>query len=366
MDTKRKVFKFFILINLVFLSIWIFSNKENQEKFIQLIENPKAERIVKKGASPTIEKTFPLDKNIINLGYYNGLVLWDGEGLVKLNRDYEKIKEKKFDFEDLDLFMGDNHIYIYDKSIGEINILNKDLEIINKIQVDQEIKNITESFNNTIIHMDEIYGESIMILDKNTEVIEKIITENRKILNLNTSIDGSKYIISTLGLGESQIKSYIQAFRLGGEELFFHEFQDEIIIYSKYLDRDKLLVATEKGLYCIFKDKILWEKSYKSLKDLYLDGDNIHILYSNSLEVINKKGEVRYKINLAESYKKIIRNKDTTSGSLILYGDRYIIGFKGEDQVFKIETENEMKKVINHKDQLIILYEDKLEVKRIS
>ena len=81
--------------------------------------------------------------------------------------------------------------------------------------MENRVENIVESFHNIIIHTKEELGESIKILNKDRKIIEKIITENRNILNYATNPPGNQYIVSTISLESSGIKSEVQGFKIG-------------------------------------------------------------------------------------------------------------------------------------------------------
>jgi len=363
LKTKKRGIKFIIFLILVFIFIWFLSNGENQEKIISAIKNIKIKDIkikdIKiKDISFNISKSIPIEEGTIDIGNYKGIVLWNGEKLTKINNDGEIIKEKAFNFDEIGIYMGEKSIYIFEKPTGEIYILDDNLDTIDKIQMENRVENIVESFHNIIIHTKEELGESIKILNKDRKIIEKIITENRNILNYATNPPGNQYIVSTISLESSGIKSEVQGFKIGGDELFYHEFKDEIILYTKYIDENKFVLMTDSNLYCISQDEILWNRPYESLKDIYLYKDNIYILYSNSLEIVSINGDVKYTFSFSEEYKKML----IYDGHLVLYGDEYIIGIEEQDEIFKYRSEDNIIKAIKDNKKILILYEDKIEL----
>lgn len=358
MKSKGKIIRFFLLLIIVFSSIWFLSQGENQEKLVDLIKGINIGDMVTGDISFSISKSIPLETDTEDIGYYGDIILWDGHTITKIKEDGQVMGQKGFNFHDPGIYMGEGHIYVYEKPSGEVYILDKNLSTLDKIKMENRIENIIESKDNVIIHMEEVLGESIAILDKDREVKEKIITENSNILNYAVNSRGNKYLISTLTLEASSIKSRVQAFEIGGKELFSHEFRDELIVLTEYMDGDKFIVATDSNLYCISQDEIVWAKAYSSLKDIILANGNIYILYSNILEGLDLDGEGKLKFSLSEDYDNIMPFRN----HLVLYGSQYIMGLNEEGEIFKHNSESNIKRIIRARDRILILNENTIEI----
>ena len=348
-----KGIKVFLIILVIFMLI--LSDRDIQKKIVDLIKNA---NINIREISFEISKSIPIQEGVLDIKNYKGIVLWNGKKLIKINNDGDIIKEKEFDFDDIGIYMGQEKIYVYDKSLGDIYILNGEIENIDKIELEGKVQNVMESFNNTLIHTKEDYRESLKILNKAGKMVENVITENRNILTYSTNKEGDKYIISTISLENAGIKSQVQAFKMGGESLFDHSFKDEIVLYVKSILDDKLIIMTDKNLYCILDDEILWNKSYTSLKDIYVDDEDIYILYSNSLDIISKNGDIKYKHSFSEEYKKMLIYDEY----LVVYGDEYIIGLKEQEEVFKYNAEDIILKVVKDGKKFMVLYKDRIDL----
>ncbi len=349
----RKGFKIFLIILVVLMLI--LSDKDIQKKITDLIKNVNTSI---KDISFEISKSIPIGEEVLDIRNYRGIVLWNGGKLTKINNDGDIIKEKEFKFDDIGIYMGEKKIYVYDKSSGDIYILNEEIDTIDKIKVEGKIENIIESFDNTLIHTKEEYRESLKILNKDGKIVENIITENRNILTYSTNKESNKYIISTISLEGTGLKSQVQAFEIGGESLFDHGFKDEIVLYTKYITEDKLIIMTDKNLYCVLEDEILWDKPYESLKDIYVDDEYIYILYSNSLDILSENGDVKYNYSFSEEYKKML----VYDKHLVVYGNEYIIGLKEQEEVFKYKTEDIIIKAVKDGKKLMILYKDRIDL----
>lgn len=220
LKTEKKGGKFIIITVLIFVSIWFLSDEKNQEKFVSLFKDTSIKDIKIKDISLDISKSIPIEEGIIDIGNYRGIILWNGEKLSKINNDGEIVKEKEFNFDEIGIYMGDRNIYIYEKSTGEIYILNDNLETIDKIQMETRVENIVENFDYVLIHTKEGFRESVKILNKDKKIIESIITENRSILNYSINSPGNQYMVSTMSLESSGIKSEVQGFKMGEMSYF--------------------------------------------------------------------------------------------------------------------------------------------------
>ena len=362
LKTKKKGKKFIFII-LILLSLWFLFNEKNQEKVVAFfrdtnIKDINIKDIKIKDISFNISKSISIEEGIIDMGNYKGVVLWNGHRLIKIDNNGEIIKEREFNFHEIGIYMGDKNIYIYEKPLGEIHILNENLETIDKIQMETRVENIVESFDYILIHTKEGFSESIKILNKDKKIIESIITENRSILNYNINSSGNQYMVSTLSLESVGIKSEIQGFKMGGEELFHYEFKDEIILYTKYANGNKIILMTDSNLYFISQDEIIWQRPYESLKDIQYSNGKIYILYSNTLEIVSNDGDIILNYSFSEEYKKIL----IYDNCLVLYGGEYIIGLNDQGEIFKYNSEDDIIKAIRDNKKIIILYEDKIDL----
>lgn len=358
MKKRGKIIRFFLLLIIVFSSVWFLSQGENQEKLVSLIEGADIRDRLNSDISFNISKTIPLEITSEDIGYYGNPILWDGQTLTKIKEDGEVIKEKGFNFQDLGIYMGEGHIYVYEKPSGEIYILDKDLNTIDRLKMENRVENLVESGDQLIIHMEEILGESIAILNRDGEIKEKIITENRNILNYAVNSRGNKYLISTLALEAAGLRSRVQAFQVAGQELFSHEFNDQVIVFTEFLDGDKFILATDRSLYCIIEGEIAWTRAYKSLKDIILANGNIYLLHSNIVEVLGLDGQEKFSLSLSEDYKSIIPFRK----HLVLYGPQYIIGLDEGEEIFKHKSNDMIKKIIKVRDKILILNENTMEI----
>ena len=117
---------------------------------------------------------------------------------------------------------------------------------------------------------------------------------------------------------------------------------NEIAMYLNFINKNNLIVLSDKGIYQINDGSILWKKQFQLIKDIYMDEENIHILYGNTLETISFDGRTLEKDSFTEEYRKILY----FDRYIVLYGNNHIIGLKEGREVFKYKSEEPIIKVM--------------------
>ena len=348
---KNKILRFIIIILIVLMLLFL--KKENQEKIIDFIKAPKITN-----QTLNLVESIPIYEGIDDLAFYEKrIMIWKDNKLTKLKIDGSKEWEKEFNFDEPMVSFGEKNIYVYEKSTGDIFFLNETGETINRAGLKANINNVVENFGNVLVHITKDNMEGIIILDKEGKIIEDNIIDSN-ILTYSMNHDGISYAISTLNLKGNNLKSKVQGFQLNGKFLFTTELNDEIVLYSNFIDKNKLIVMTDKSLYLINNGNILWEKQFKLIKDIYVHNGKINVLYGNVLETISADGETEEKYNFTEDYKKII----LYDKYIVLYGDDYMIGLINGKEAFKYKSEENILKVVEENQNLIVVYENKIKL----
>lgn len=349
-------FKIFIILLLGI--ILFFLNEENQKKFIKFANGNLFANI-----EPTIEKSISIEKDIEKVFIHGGgIILWKDNKLIKLDFDGNKQWERDFIFDDTGISIGEKYIYIFEKLSGIIHFLDTNGETAYRIDLETPIMNIIENEKTILIHIIKGDKEGIITLDMGGNIIEEILIENKNILNYTIDEDDFIYMISNLKLDKNTIISEVQVFKKGNELLLEKEIKDEMILYSNFIAKDKVLIMTDESLYMLKEKEILWDRKFQLIKDIYVDDSKIYILYGNTLETISIEGVTQEKTSFTEEYKKIL----PFNGYLIVYGDEYVMGLKKEEVIFKYKSEEPILKIIEKLDKLILIYEDKIELMKFE
>lgn len=362
MEEKKKgkshiSFKIFILILLGILLFFL--KEENQKKFIQFID-----RTTLMSLEPMIEDSIFIGEDIEQVfAYEEGIILWKENQISKLSLDGSKEWEREFVFEETGISVGETYIYIYEKPSGIIHFLDNKGETIHRVDIETSIMNLVENIDNILVHFKGTNGEGICILDMEGNIVDSSIVSNRNILTFSVDDEGDlTYLVSSLDLGKDAIKSHVEVFKKGEQSQLDKEFKDEIIFYSNFIHRDKILIMTDKSIYMLKNEDILWEREFQLIKDIYIDRTKIYVLYGNTLETISIDGITQEKISFTEEYKKIL----PFNGYLIVYGDEYIMGLNRGEELFKYKSDKDVLKLIGGTENLILVYSDKIELMKFN
>lgn len=332
-------FKIFIIILLI--AFLLFTNKDNQIKFIQVF----------KGLS-TRNKTLELveeiaieDSSQIYL-FENTIVKWNHNNIAFLNLDGTIRLKKDLHFENPHMVFGDNTIYIMDKDRGSLYFLNTEGETIKRIELNEEIIDLKIKGETLIVNTRLQDMEGLQILDMNGMLIKKHIIDNENMLNYAVNEDENKYLVSTLNLEDTQLKSNISIYSIEDEEITKLNIPKEIVLLNEFV-KENIIIVTDMGLYLIKDGEIQWNKPIKSPEDMRLIDDKIWLLYDNSLEVINLKGKTETKFNVGYNFNKIIPFGNYT----LLYGqdkmwgiqeDKVILEYEGTSELIDLGTSTSM------------------------
>src|SRR5690606_17912093 len=143
---KSKGFKFFVII---FIGIiLLFSKRENQEKFINFIKDSKI------GVKELeLKDSIPIGINIDQAATYgDSIILWGENRLKKLKLDGKVEWEKEFNTDEPLAYFGKEEIFVYERPIGQVYILNPQGETIDNLKLNMEIYNIAESSGVILAH----------------------------------------------------------------------------------------------------------------------------------------------------------------------------------------------------------------------
>ncbi|NLY46047.1 MAG: DUF547 domain-containing protein [Tissierella sp.] len=262
-NKDHKGFKIFVLLLLVVVIIFI--NKGNHTKFIEAyqsltIRDKRLEKIESIDLNPDIDKVGLFQKDI-------GILSGDKLSIIDIN--HVLILEKQFNFKDPDIVFGQEASYIMDKSTGDIYIINNVGETVERLILDNEISNLIENGDHIIVHTKSDDEDHIVILGDNGVILKLHPIKDMNILTYNVDKSKEKYLISNL-IVKDQLKSQIHTYSMDGELLNINEIDNEIIIFSKFVNED-LIVLSDKCLYYIKDEKIHWRKSLSNVQDIILN-----------------------------------------------------------------------------------------------
>lgn len=351
-NKKNMPFKIFALV--LILIILIFSKRENQEKFIEALN---LHSLLLDELD--IVNSISISKEVDNIAYYdNCFFIWQKDNLTRYDEKGSKEWEKSLSFVEPYIVFGQESIYICDKNLGDIHYLNLEGDTISRFKVEGTISGIKEYSQHILVHVREDNKEGLKLLDKNGNLLSKFYVDDGNILNYSLNDKNNIYAYSMLKLENENINSEIIVSSLEGNINWHFQVEDELIMYLAFVDEEKLIAMSDKGLYCIDKGKILWQIELIAVKDICITGENIHILYDKIYEIISSDGIINEKVTFTEDYNKLILTDDYA----IVYGNNNIMGIKGKNKIFKYKSEEPITKVAAVRKNLIVLYESKIDI----
>lgn len=351
-ENNNKGFKIFIIV--IIIGFLFLFKKENKEKIIGIINS-----ITNKEKALVLIESFPkgdtLDVNI----YDDNVVKWTDNKLSFLNIDGTKIVEKEFSFIDPYIYFGKDNIYPMDKSTGDIYILDKKGETIDRLELNNEIFNFEEINQNMIYHGKSNDIEELNILDKNKIQVGNYSYETENILRYTINKSGTKFIIGLIDLNQESISSRIDCYGEDNEKVDEIDIDGEIIVFLGYTSKDEIVVLTDSSIHFINNGEVLWKKELNLIKDIYISDEKIYVLYSNYLETMDFEGNTKAKIGFTEEYKKILPFKNET----LVYGNKHMTFVQGKEEIMKKEIE--ILKLYTSKNRILILGPEELSIYEI-
>lgn len=353
-EKNKKNISFRIFASLLILLILFFSKRENQERFIELMN---LDSLVLNEVD--IVNSISVDENIDDIAYYKEhIIIWQGNRLIRYNKEGNKEWEKEFNFTSPYITFGNKGIYICDRSLGDIYYINSDGDTIGRFKVEGIINSIKEYSEYILVHVKEDSKEGIRILDYSGNLISKISTDEGSILNYCLNNEEDKYAYSILKLENERIKSEIKLYTLGDELNWNFQLEDEIIMYLTFVDERGLVAVSDGGLYYIDEGNVLWQKDITSVKDIHVGGEDIYFLYDKTYDIISLDGTVKDNMTISEEYNNFI----FIDGYTIAYGEKNIMGIRGMKKIFNYESKEPIIKVIPANRNLIVMYDNRIDI----
>lgn len=347
-NKNGKGLKIFIL--LITFAIAIFFGKGFVEKMAK--NDEKTLQIVYKipGTSDTLVKF-----------YKEVMVKYDNKTLVGIGRDGTTNWEKDVNFDKPAVFLGKEKVYLSEGVTGDIYLMDENGKTINRIQLNKPIDNVIEKGDIIYVLSEEKDLHKLTLYNQDGQLLWNISAEDM-ILNFATNNTCTKTIISTLNASKDGVTTTLSSYDNKGTLLGSTIFEDEIITFLEFKDDDIVLVLTDKGLYSIKDNSVLWKKEYADIKDIYLESNEgiIYLLYGKVLETMDLEGKVLDTIELEGDFRKIYPYKS----DIILVGKKEVIGLNKGKQYLKYNLE-EQGEIIVDGVNIIQITPDKINVMKV-
>lgn len=334
----------FVIIGMFFLREDSFSNLMDKLKFLS----------VKKMSLEYVNRVSLEEDKIADL-YGENILIWNANSLSVMSLDGNILKNKDFEFESPGILFGDENIYVMDRAIGNIYVLNENGEVIERFKTDNNIFNLKEEYGKLINHIKSNESEGLIILNSEGEEIFKNM-ELENILAYSIEKKSSKYMISNMSI-EDGLESYLNIYRADGSLEDTIKFPGEIILSTRFIGKEQLIL-TNQNLYMINGKDIKWKKTYPFIKDIKVIDEEIYVLYDVNLEILNLQGERQEKFVFPKEYKNIFEYNDYA----ILYGNYDILGIKSGEKILEYELKEEIKTLYKSDDIICIRLKDSIDL----
>lgn len=358
-SNRDKLYRFFIVLFSILLIFLIFRNQENQENILNIFKSRDISNMkVRKDRTISVE-------GVKDLGYYSdGIVVHKDNKLIKYDQKGTKVWERDIVLKDYGVHFGRINMFIYDKSIGYIQFLNPQGDIVKEQNLDEEIRNLSTDFQNILVYsLGQDKNEFVYIFDQTGKLLVKNDMGLKNILTYSNAKNDETYGIGSLSFEGDKIKSNFRSFLISGKELYNRKFKGEIILFSKFIDNHRVVIMTDKKVYLLndFEGNTLWERPYDLIKDIDILDNKINILFGNSLETISANGEIDTKQSFTEEYKNIT----TLSDSVLVHGHRDFLMLKDGQEINKKSFDDNIVKVIRGRYKFAIIFEDRIDLYKV-
>lgn len=348
--TEHRGFKIFLLIFTIG-SLFLL-REENQNKIINIINS-----INYKEGTLELVDSFDIREDILSVNIYEDTIIkWNNNKLSFLDLDGRKILDKEFNFIQPAIYYGKDLIYPMDKARGDIYSIDKRGETIERLELGKEIFNFQEINGNIILH-EKLSGiENLTILDKKKNSIGDYSYEDKSILTYSLNKEESKRAIGLIQLDHGEINSLVDVYGKDNESLYSIDIDGELIVYLEFTPKDDIVILTDRGIHFTRDGEILWTRDLNLIRDLYLADEEIYLLYSNYLETMDFRGNIKNKLAFTEEYEKILLFQNT----ILVYGDKNISIV--EDGRVKLTKEEEVKWIGISGDKILLWGPEKIKI----
>ncbi|MDD4089476.1 MAG: DUF5711 family protein [Tissierellia bacterium] len=304
----------FIVIILIFIVAVLYSPyvkdffEAQDEKKVYKIENIKTAEI------NTLEEFKFFDKGIISYNNqkivykdFNNKILWENQ-----NTEFSS-----------KVFVTDN--YIFRQTNNNITVLDKNNQEFVIAEIDGNIINVSRE-NGKAGMMVKGNGQTLYILNENNEVV----VDNKEFRDIITGISISDkseaYSLITLTFENGAPVNTIYYNLIDDVELWNSSISNEIILKTKVVNNNVIVVGTENIYFYNNNGKLMWKNSiYNKILDYEIQQDKINILFEkdDSAELLSYNFEGKVMEIQAVPYEahrlKIVHNKTFVYNNNTIY-----------------------------------------------
>lgn len=281
-----------------------------------------------------------------DLGILDGgtLVTWDGDVLAFYDKKGKVDHEVDRTAEGQEAYIGHSRVALYDGDLKKVTVFNSRGEETVSYSVEGEVFSVEEQNGNILIFTKQDRGE-ILYMGDQSGGLEALFQTDHFILDYCVW-DSNKYTVAELSNEASGYKTNLY-WKEG--DLKKEEFPNQVAMEVGYYG-DSVLMATEKTLFSVNKDKVL-EVEIPLISDIYFNKSGIYLLHSGILSKYNKKLE---KVDQGVMTANVNR-LDEVKGSLVATGNGELVGNLMGSREFHVQMDRNLK-LLKVKDGYMVTY----------
>lgn len=296
----------------------------------------------------------------VNL-YDNILIKWEPNSLTCLNSEGIPIWEKDYSFVEPYIYYGKNLFYLIDKSNGHIYSMDKNGDTVYKVQLNERIFGVRESNDSLIVHIKTPEGENIKILNAAGDIIKTHEEINDNIVYYDLNKDNIIYSVSTLKTSGGKLISELGIYNFNGEKLSFINFENDIILRTEFIG-EELLVLTDTSVNFIKEGSVKWKRHFPNIKDIFLEGKKIFILYDKNFESIGYDGKTIDKFIFGVDYNKI----KPIEKNILLYGKNNLMLINRDREILDDKIDKDILDLYYYQSSIYIRNSEDVEIFKIK
>lgn len=302
--------------------------------------------------------------------YGDIIINYDNEIITAYSLTGDKLWSKSIELEVPVINLGENGIYIGDKSTGDIVSYDLNGEMKWTYGVRQSIDKIVEKNGLLIIYTKVSENiDQINILDEEGKLLANTVVDSGRLLSSNVSLDKKMFNIVSIDYSDSNLQSSISLYTIEGRLLWKKDFNDLIVLSGEFLDNGNILTISDNKLIDLNIDgELLWRKDIKGrLKDIILETKNkeVYLLYGEDkdyIEVLGVDGKTKNKLELDNYYDSIYKN----NRNIFLTGEQRLVGINGDNIFLKYTGEDKIEDLMFGEGNILLLTKKGLAIGKLT
>jgi len=305
------------------------------------------------------QKTIDM-KTLDECKFYNkGIVTYNNQKISHLDYENNTVWENENQIFVDRIFIADDYIYMcLDNSI---EIINKNNQSYVVTEIAGKIINVSRENNRTYIITEQKDGQnSLYMLNENNEVIVENKKFNDMITGVSISDKSEGYCTTTLKFTNRKPLNSLMFNLMDDVELWNNKIENEIIVETKIINNNVLVLGTENVYFYNPSGKLMWKNSnYNNIKDFTIDlkNDELFILYEKDekLELMcyNFDGKVKNIYKVLNNVKRI----RIYGNKIFAYSENmiYLLHDNNVDKLFEVSNEQIMDFYVENSNIYVLL-----------